>query len=190
MKNIKVEGLFRNVTYPIELYDKNGNKIYYKNSKGYSCIREFDKNNNQIYFKNSKGYSWIREYDENNNEIYLKDSNEYSWISEYDDNGNQIYFKNSEGYSWVKEYDKNGNYIYFKDSKGIIRDNRPKKKYTVKELEELTGIEPEHQRLIGKNLPTDAHDELLISSLQTKGPVRLMVVGSTSEVLSQVCNHI
>jgi hypothetical protein len=77
MKNIKVEGLFREVAYPIRLFDEYGN---------------------QIYFKDSKGYSWIREFDEN------------------------------------------GNYIYFKDSKGIIRDNRPKKKYTVKEIEKLIGI--------------------------------------------------
>ena len=99
MKNIKVEGLFRNVKYPIELFDKNGNKIYFKNSEG------------------------------------------YSWVQEFDGNNNKIYYKNSDGYSWVKEYDDNGDETYYKNSDGIVEDNRPKKKYTVKELEELTGID-------------------------------------------------
>ena len=98
MKDVKVEGLFRDVKYPIRL---------------------FDGNNNEIYYKNSNGYSWIREYDENNNEIY---------------------FKNSDGYSWISEFDENNNKIYYKNSSGIIIDNRPKKKYTVKEIEKLIGI--------------------------------------------------
>jgi len=101
MKDVKVEGLFRDVKYPIELFDKNGNSIYLKNSEG------------------------------------------YSWINEYDDNGNEIikYFRNSDGFSCINEYDKNGNEIYFENSKGIIIDNRPKKKYTVRELEKLIGID-------------------------------------------------
>jgi len=98
MKDVKVKGLFRNVKYPIRLYDKNGNLLYRKNSNG------------------------------------------YSWINEYDKNGNEIYFRNSDGFSCIKEYDKNGNEIYFENSNGIIIDKRPKKKYTIKELEKLTGI--------------------------------------------------
>ena len=119
MKDVKVEGLFREVTYPIELFDKNGNQIYSKNSEGYSWINEFDKNGKEIYFKNSEGFSWI---------------------SEYDKNGNQIYFRNSDGFSCIREFDENSNEIYYKDSNGIIIDNRPKTKYTVRELEKLIGI--------------------------------------------------
>ena len=124
MKDVKVEGLFRDVKYPIELFDKNGNSIYLKNSEGYSWISEFDKNGNEIikYFRNSDGFSWM---------------------SEYDKNGNEIYFRNSDGFSCIREFDENNNNncIYSKDSDGLIRDNRPKKKYTVRELEKLIGID-------------------------------------------------
>ena len=124
MKDVKVEGLFREVKYPIELFDKNGNSIYLKNSEGFSWINEYDKNGNEIikYFRNSEGFSWI---------------------SEYDKNGNEIYFENSDGFSCIREYDENNNNncIYSKDSDGLIRDNRPKKKYTVRELEKLIGID-------------------------------------------------
>jgi len=136
MKDVKVEGLFREVKYPIRLFDENNNEIYFKNSVGYSWIKEYD--GNEIYFKDSEGYSWVQEFDGNNNEIYYKNSAGYSWVKEYD--GNEIYFKDSDGYSWVSEFDENSNLLYSKDSKGIIIDERPKKKYTIKELEELIGV--------------------------------------------------
>jgi len=67
--------------FPFEIKDKNGNKIYFENSDGYSdgywSKREYDSNGKEIYFENSEG-SWEK--------------------SEYDSNGNLIYYENSDGY--------------------------------------------------------------------------------------------
>jgi len=109
----------KNMTYPIELFDKNKNIIYYEDSKGSWIIRECDSNNNQIYFENSYGEWCKREYDSNNNEVY---------------------FENSNGFWYKKEYDINNNELYFENSIGCIRDNRPKKELTIKQIEEMLGI--------------------------------------------------
>ena len=53
---MKVKDLFRKVEYPISLFDKNGNKIYYEESDGYWYKKGFDSNNNEIYFESSTGY--------------------------------------------------------------------------------------------------------------------------------------
>ena len=60
----------------LELYDSNGNEIYYEASYGYWAKREFDSNGNKIYSKNSYGV-WFKQ--------------------EFDDNGNRIYYENSHG---------------------------------------------------------------------------------------------
>ena len=91
--------------FPFEINDKNGNIIYFENSRGSWSKQEYDQNGNQIYFENSRGYLEKREYDQN---------------------GKQIYFENSEG-TWEKrEYDQNGKQIYYENSNGYIYDNRPK----------------------------------------------------------------
>ena len=47
--------------FPFMIYDNHGsminhgNKIYYEDSKGYWCKREFDGDGNQIYYENSDG---------------------------------------------------------------------------------------------------------------------------------------
>jgi len=65
-----------NVTeFPFEIKDKNGNEIYFEDSKGFWTKSEFDKNRNEIYFENSNGGWTKREFDENRNEIYC----EYSY---------------------------------------------------------------------------------------------------------------
>ncbi|MBC8147049.1 MAG: hypothetical protein H8E98_03590 [Bacteroidetes bacterium] len=52
---MKIKELFREVKFPIYLYDKNGNQIYFENSDGYWEKREYDSNGNKIYFENSNG---------------------------------------------------------------------------------------------------------------------------------------
>ena len=102
-------------TFPFTIKDDKGNEIYYENSTGFWCKKEYDDKGNLIYFENSNGY-WCK--------------------TEYDDNGNEIYFENSKG-NWTKtEYDDKGNLIYFEDSDGYITDNRPKSipEYTMEEL--------------------------------------------------------
>jgi hypothetical protein len=38
------------------IYDENGNIIYYEDTNGYWEKREYDDNGNEIYFENSDGY--------------------------------------------------------------------------------------------------------------------------------------
>jgi len=57
--NYVLSGVFEQ---PVEYYvggnifDKNGNLIYYENYKGYWYKYEYDKNGNKIYYENSYGY--------------------------------------------------------------------------------------------------------------------------------------
>ena len=60
----------------LEIYDKNGNQIYFEGSNGVWAKWEYDSKGNQIYYENSAGV-WAK------------------W--EYDSKGNQIYFENSRG---------------------------------------------------------------------------------------------
>jgi YD repeat-containing protein len=84
-----------------DVYNTNGNVIYYETSDGYWSKREYDTKDNLIYIEDSNGRK--RGYDANDNEIYIEDSTGY----------------------WKKyEYDANGNLIYSEDSNGRIYDNR------------------------------------------------------------------
>jgi len=58
--------------FPFEIKDKDGNVIYYENSKGYSWRSEY-KDGNVIYYENSKGYSWKKEY-KDGKEVYYENS--------------------------------------------------------------------------------------------------------------------
>lgn len=60
--------------FPFEIRDKNNNQIYWEDSEGYWCKREFDSNKNLIYREDSNGYWYKREYDKNNNQIYWENS--------------------------------------------------------------------------------------------------------------------
>jgi len=85
------------------VYDTNGNAIYFENSNGSWTKREYDTNGNEIYWETSDG-SWTK--------------------SEYDSNGNEIYAEYNDG-DWDKwEYDTNGNEIYWETSNGVITDKR------------------------------------------------------------------
>ena len=90
-------------TFPFSINDENNNEIYYENSGGYWCKREFDTNNNQTHFENSGGYWCKREFDTNNN---------------------QTHFENSGGFWTKREFDNNNNETHFENSGGYIRDNR------------------------------------------------------------------
>ena len=63
--------------YGYNVYDTNGNEIYWETSNGSWTKREYDTNGNEIYWETSDG-SWSK--------------------SEYDSNGNTIYYENSNGY--------------------------------------------------------------------------------------------
>jgi hypothetical protein len=65
----------KNMTYPIELFDKNENRIYYEDGAFYWYLKEYDSNNNLIYYEDIGGDWYKREYDTNNNPIYYEDSN-------------------------------------------------------------------------------------------------------------------
>ncbi len=52
---MEIKDLFRNVEYPIQLYDGNGNIIYFENSDGYWEKWEHDSNGNLIYSEDSNG---------------------------------------------------------------------------------------------------------------------------------------
>jgi hypothetical protein len=57
-----------------DVYDINGNLIYYEYSDGYWSKREYDQYGNEIYREDSYGY-WIKkEYDQYGNVIYVEDS--------------------------------------------------------------------------------------------------------------------
>ena len=42
--------------YPIELFDKNGNRVYYQDSDGYFEKSEYDSHNKEKCFENSNGF--------------------------------------------------------------------------------------------------------------------------------------
>ena len=92
-------------TFPFEIKDDKGNKIYYEYSDGYWYKWEYDDKGNPIYFESSNGY-WCKK--------------------EYDANRKIIYYEYSDGYWSKSEYDTKGNEIYYENSNGTIRDNRPK----------------------------------------------------------------
>ena len=59
----------------LNLYDSNGNLIYYEISDGYWSKYEYDDNGNEIYYEISDGYWYKRECNSNGNQIYFEDSN-------------------------------------------------------------------------------------------------------------------
>ena len=59
----------------LDLYDSNGNCIYFEHSDGYWVKKDYDSNGNKIYHENSTGYWYKCEYDSNGNRIYYENSN-------------------------------------------------------------------------------------------------------------------
>ena len=89
--------LFREVEYPIELFNKQGDRIYYENDRGDWAKWEYDAQGNQTYYEDSDGYWVNREYDAQGNETYYRDSIDYWVKKEYDAQGNRTYFEDSNG---------------------------------------------------------------------------------------------
>ena len=56
------------------IYDVNGNEIYYEGSDGSWAKYEYDTNGNNIYYEDSDGFWAKSEYDTNGNRIYYEDS--------------------------------------------------------------------------------------------------------------------
>jgi hypothetical protein len=54
--------------------DKNGNRIYWENSKGYWVKYEYDSQGNRIYYENSNGHWEKWEWDSKGNVIYYENS--------------------------------------------------------------------------------------------------------------------
>lgn len=71
---MKVKNLFRKVSYPIELFDSKGNKIYIEDSTGFWIKSEYDSAGNRIYYEDSTGFWKMKEYDSNGNLVYVKNS--------------------------------------------------------------------------------------------------------------------
>jgi hypothetical protein len=94
-------------TFPFEIKNDRGNKIYYETSSGYWEKHERDKHGNMTRFENSNGY-WVKR--------------------EYDDPGNELYYENSDGYWEKHEYDEKGIKIYRETGvHGVLLDKRPNK---------------------------------------------------------------
>ena len=89
--------LSREVEYPIELFDKRGNQIYYENDNGSWQNWEYDAQGNRTYYGDSGGYWSKSEYDVQGNKTYYEDIIGYWYKSEYDAQGNETYFENSNG---------------------------------------------------------------------------------------------
>jgi len=89
-------------TFPFEIKDSDGNRIYFEWSDG--VWSKYERNGRKVIrYENSKGYWEKREWD----------------------GGKMIYRENSDGF-WVKREFDGDKVIYCETSNGIIEDYRPK----------------------------------------------------------------
>ena len=122
IKNLKLYGFYEQLSVDELNYVLSG--IFGKPVR-VGGLEIYDEDGNIIYYENSEGYWRKYEYDENGRyRIYYEDSYGNQSKSEYDDNRNNIYFEDSNGYWEKREYDENGNMIYSEYSNGQIIDNR------------------------------------------------------------------
>ena len=61
-------------SFPLNIYDDKGNKIYLEYSNGYWQKRQYNDKENVVYYEDSTGYWEKRQYDEKDNRIYYEDS--------------------------------------------------------------------------------------------------------------------
>ena len=99
-------------------FDKNGNELIYKDSKGFSWKQTFDEKGNVLTHENANGFSWRRMYDKKGNALSHQDSEGDWWKKTYDCKGNVLTYKDSKGYWWLKTYDERGNILIYEDSCG------------------------------------------------------------------------
>jgi len=104
------------IEYPIRLYNKEGQQVYFEDS---DC-------------------HWRKSDYKDGNEVYHEDSYGYWWKCDYDSNGNETYYENSFSY-WYKCEHEEGNEVYFEDSSGYIDDCREPVDLTMEEVCKLAG---------------------------------------------------
>ena len=77
LKGIELLGTYKveSDNYWFNVYDSNGNEVYYEDSNGYWVKREYDSKGNLVYFEDSDGYWSKREFDSNDNIVYYENSN-------------------------------------------------------------------------------------------------------------------
>jgi len=64
------------IEYPLRLYDKDGNEVYYEDYYGYWWKRDY-KDGEVVYFEESDGRWWKYEHDKGGNAVYYEDSDGY-----------------------------------------------------------------------------------------------------------------
>jgi hypothetical protein len=62
-REVQLEDLFIEIPDPILFYDKQENKIYYQDKKGFYWKSEYDENSNQVYYNDKYNRWWKKEYD-------------------------------------------------------------------------------------------------------------------------------
>ena len=104
------------IAYPVQLYNKDGERAYFEDSNG--CWEKLEwKDGDIVRFENSEGYWYKNDY---------KD-------------GKLTYFEDSNGY-WEKyEYDRDGKQVYYESSSGYIIDNRETVDLTMEEVCRMAG---------------------------------------------------
>jgi len=114
---------FGKVSFPLRIYDSNGNKTYYEESDGYWIKSEYDSNGNMTYYENSRGYWWKREYNSKGNMTYYEDSNGYWVKKEYNSKGKETYVEYSDGYkSGVSKSSCNGKIVEIDGKKYELKE--------------------------------------------------------------------
>lgn len=79
-----------------ELFDENGNNIYWENSEGYWIVQKFDDLNNKLLYKDSDGHYTKFVYDENGNIVYFEDP-DFGAKGTYDEKNILISYETIDG---------------------------------------------------------------------------------------------
>ena len=98
--------------------DSKGNKIWYKDSRGYEINYKYNSKGNKVWEKASNGFESNYKYNSRGNVIWYKDSNGFEWNYKYNSKGNKVWEKASNGFEATYQYDLKGNKIGHKDSYG------------------------------------------------------------------------
>lgn len=145
---MKVEQLYREVTYPIKIFNSSGVLIYIEHLNGHWSKFEYNDNLNQTYTEDSHGY-WCKSeytngtllYQETKNGVLIdnrpnikypivqysddglivaQEEEDGSWFKrKYDDHGNIAYEERSDGTWYIFTYDDNHNQTSCRDNTGF-----------------------------------------------------------------------
>ena len=61
--------------FPLEIFDSNGNPIYFEGFDGFWVKRKFDSNDKKHYYEHSDGFWVKRKFDSDGNVTSYEDSN-------------------------------------------------------------------------------------------------------------------